>query len=306
MKPRRLFPLPLLVVAAAVTLAAGATATAQSLPPGATVTRAAVTGFAQFDTDLDQGGSFRWAGAAASGEVLRQFTPQLAAGITLRYEYEDWRFSDPAAFGGQAPWGNVHLPQVGASFVFAPAPDWTVVFAPSVEWSYEHGASTRDAINYGAVLIASRRFSPSLTLGAGAAVFRQLDETKVFPFVAINWKINDQWTLSNPLTAGPMGGAGLELTYEVGNGWRSGFGGAYRSFQIRLDRDGPFPGGIGEQRFIPLYARLSRDFGGSSLDLYAAALVNGRLTVKNANGIELARADYETAPALGLTFRHRF
>jgi hypothetical protein len=52
--------------------------------------------------------------------------------------------------------------------------------------------------------------------------------------------------------------------------------------------------------------RLSRDFGASSLDLYAAALVNGRLTVKNANGIELARKDYGTAPALGLRYRHRF
>jgi hypothetical protein len=52
--------------------------------------------------------------------------------------------------------------------------------------------------------------------------------------------------------------------------------------------------------------RLSRDFGASTVDLYAAALVNGRLTVKNANGIEFAREDYETAPGLGLTFRHRF
>ena len=243
---------------------------------------------------------------SVSGEVLRQFTPQLAAGLSLRYEYENWRFSDPRKFGGTAPWGNVNLPQVGASFVYTPAPEWTVLFAPSVEWSYEQGASTSDAINYGAVLVASRRFSPTLTLGAGAAIFRQLDDTKTFPFIAIDWKINDQWTLTNPFSAGPMGGAGLELTYEPGNGWEAGFGGAYRSYQFRLDRDGPVPNGIGEQRFIPLFVRLSRDFGASSVDLYAAALVNGRLTVKNANGIELAREDYGTAPALGLSFRHRF
>jgi hypothetical protein len=152
----------------------------------------------------------------------------------------------------------------------------------------------------------SRRFSPTLTLGAGAAVFRQLDDTKTFPFIAIDWEMNVQWTLTNPFSAGPMGGAGLELTFDPGNGWEAGFGGAYRSYQFRLDRDGPVPDGIGEQRFIPLFVRLSRDFGASSLDLYAAALVNGRLTVKNANGIELASEDYGTAPALGLSFRHRF
>ena len=300
MNPARLLLLPVLA-AASITAAA-----AQSLPPGTVVTRGAVTGFGQFDTDLDSGGSFSWEAIAISGEVLRQFTPQLAAGLSLRYEYENWRFSDPKKFGGRAPWDNVHLPQLGASFVYTPTPEWTVLFAPAVEWSYEQGASTSDAINYGAVLVASHRFSPTLTLGAGAAVFRQLDETKTFPFIAIDWKINDQWTLTNPLPAGPMGGAGLELTYEPGNGWEAGFGGAYRSYQFRLDRDGPVPDGIGEQRFIPLFVRLSRDFGASSVDLYAAALVNGRLTVKNANGIELAREDYGTAPALGLSFRHRF
>jgi hypothetical protein len=299
MTPTRLLLLPLLA-------AASITAAAQGLPPGTVVTRGAITGFGQFDTDLDSGGSFSWEAIAVSGEVLRQFTPQLAAGLSLRYEYENWSFSDPKKFAGRAPWDNVNLPQVGASFVYTPAPDWTVLFAPAVEWSYEQGASTSDAINYGAVLVASRRFSPTLTLGAGAAVFRQLDETKTFPFIAIDWKINDQWTLTNPLPAGPMGGAGLELTYEPGNGWEAGFGGAYRSYQFRLDRNGPVPDGIGEQRFIPLFVRLSRDFGATSVDLYAAALVNGRLTVKNANGIELASEDYGTAPALGLSLRHRF
>lgn len=299
MNSKRLPLLPLLV-------AASFTAAAQGLPPGTVVSRGAISGFGQFDTDLDSGGSFSWEAVSVSGEVLRQFTPQLGAGLSLRYEYENWRFSDPRKFGGTAPWGSVNLPQVGASLVYSPAPEWTVLFAPSVEWSYEQGASTSDAINYGAVLVASRRFSPTLTLGAGAAIFRQLDDTKTFPFIAIDWKINDQWTLTNPFSAGPMGGAGLELTYEPGNGWEAGFGGAYRSYQFRLDRDGPVPNGIGEQRFIPLFVRLSRDFGASSLDLYAAALVNGRLTVKNANGIELAREDYGTAPALGLSFRHRF
>lgn len=303
MNRHRLSPLPLLAAAAT---AFTVTAHAQGLPPGTVVTRGALTGFAQFDTDLDSGGNFRWEAAVASGEVLRQFTPEIAAGLSLRYEYENWHFSDPKAFAGKAPWRNVNLPQVGASFVYSPNAEWSVLVAPSVEWSYEQGASTSDATNYGAVLIASRRFSPSLTLGLGAAVFRQLDDTKTFPFVAIDWKIDDRWTLTNPFSAGPMGGAGLELTYDPGNGWEAGFGGSYRSYQFRLDRNGPVPGGIGEQRFIPLFVRLSRDFGASSVDLYAAALVNGSLTVKNANGIELASEDYATAPALGLSFRHRF
>ena len=38
-------------------------------------------------------------------------------------------------------------------------------------------------------------FSPSLTLGAGAGIVRQLGDTKVFPFVIVPWPIDDRWQL---------------------------------------------------------------------------------------------------------------
>ncbi len=280
---------------------------AQGLPPGTVVGSAALSGIAEFDTDLDRGGSFRWAGGIASASLLRQMTPQLAAGFTLQYDYQSWSFDRPAAFGGIAPWGDVLQPRVGLTFVYAPAADWRVVVSPSVAWAYESGASTGDALEYGAVVVASRVFSPTLTLGIGAAIYRQIDETKTFPFLAIDWKIDDRWRLSNPFPAGPVGGAGLELSYAIAEGWEAGFGGAYRSYQFRLDRSGPVPDGIGENRAIPLFLRLSRNIGkDAQVDLHVAALVNGRLKVKNQDGQDLASDDYATAPALGLTVRYRF
>lgn len=282
-------------------------ALAQGLPPGTTVGSAALTGIAELDTDLDRGGSIRWAGAMASGSLLRQVTPQFAAGVSVQYEYQSWTFDQPAAFGGVAPWGDIMQPRVGLTFSYAPSADWRVVVSPSVAWAYESGASTGDALEYGAVLVASRVFSPRLTLGLGAAIYRQIDETKVFPFLAIDWKIDDRWRLTNPFPAGPVGGAGLELTYALAEQWEAGFGGTYRSYQFRLDRDGPVPGGIGENRAIPLFVRLSRNIGkAAQVDLYVAALVNGQLKVKNQDGQDLASDDYATAPALGLTVRYRF
>ena len=280
---------------------------AQGLPPGTVVGSAALSGIAELETDLDGGGSFKWAGVIASGSLLRQMTPQLAAGITVQYDYQSYSFDRPAAFGGVAPWGDIQQPRVGLNFVYAPTADWRVVLSPSVAWAYESGASTGDALEYGAVVIASRVFSPTLTLGLGAAIYRQIDETKTFPFLAIDWKIDDRWRLSNPFPAGPVGGAGLELSYAFGEGWETGFGGTYRSYQFRLDRAGPVPDGIGENRTIPLFVRLSRNIGrGAQVDFHAAALVNGRLKVKNRDGNDIASDDYETAPTLGLTFRYRF
>jgi hypothetical protein len=284
-----------------------AAAHAQSLPPGTTVGSAALTGITQFDTDLDSGGSFRRSEVVASGELLRQFTPQLAAGLSVRYQFAQWNFDQPKAFGGRAPWGDIQAPQIGATFLYAPSEDWRIVISPTVEWSYEDGASAGDAQIYGAVVIASKVFSPTLTLGVGGAVFRQLYQTKVFPFITVDWRINDQWRLSNPLPAGPAGGAGLELTYKPRDGWETGFGGAYRSTVFRLNDEGAVPGGIGEQTSIPLFLRISHDFTRQTrLDFYAIALVNGKLTVNNPSGDEVFSDKYKTAPALALSLRHRF
>jgi hypothetical protein len=64
----------------------------------------------------------------------------------------------------------------------------------------------------------------------------------------------------------------------------------------------PAGNGIGESNFIPLFLHLSRQRGkGSRIDLYAAALTNGKLAVKNASGNDLTNNGYKTAPAIGLT-----
>lgn len=294
----------------ACTLACSLVATAtmaQALPPGATVSAATLFGVTQFDTDFDSSGSFRRSEVVAKGEVLRQFTPRLAAGLNVSYQFDQWRFDQPHAFGGRAPWGDIQAPQIGATFLYSPAADWRVIVAPSIEWSYEDGASAGDAQVYGAVVMASKVFSPTLTLGLGAAAYRQLYETKVFPFLTIDWQITDQWSLSNPLPAGPAGGAGLELAYEPSEGLEIGVGAAYRSTVFRLKDDGPVPGGIGEATSIPLFLRISRDFSASTrLDFYAIALVNGKLSVKNQIGDDLVTEDYKTGAALALSLRHQF
>ena len=267
----------------------------------------AITGINQFDTALDHGGSFHWTGVQVGASVSRQFTPQLAAGFSLRYDYQDWNWDRPPAFGGRVPWSRLDAPLVGLNLSYAIAPDWRVGFSPSVEWSGESGAKASDSLNYGALLTATRTFSPDLVVGLGVGIFRQIDENKVFPFVVVKWKITDRLRLGNPLQAGPAGGAGLELAYALSDRWEVGGGGSYRSYRFRLKEDGPVPGGIGENRFIPLFARLSYSFGKATrADFYAAGFVNGKLAVSNAGGKEIYSDEYASAPAIGLTLSHRF
>ncbi len=289
------------------TLVAASTALAQSAAPGDTTASAALTGLTQFNTDLDSGGKFHWGAGLASGAVTRQFTPDLAVGLTLRYEYQEWKWEQPTAFGGAGPWSKLNAPAVGLAISYAVASDWRLGFNPIVEWSGEAGANASDSLSYGAVLSATKIFSPDLVFGIGAGVFRQIDETKVFPFLVVNWKINDRLRLNNPLQAGPAGGAGLELAYTLTDRWEVAGGGSYRSYRFRLKDDGPVPGGIGESKFYPVFARLSYTFGPKTrADFYAAAMLGGQLRVANAAGNDVYSDDYGVAPAMGLTISHRF
>ncbi|MEO8344951.1 MAG: hypothetical protein ABI607_04575 [Betaproteobacteria bacterium] len=280
---------------------------AQGLPPGTTVSDASLSALFLFDTGLDSGGNFSWGSARAAGTLLRQFTPQWAAGIAISYEYQNWTFNDPVAFGGTSPWSDINRPRVAATFLYRPAEDWVLALIPSVGWSFERGASTSDALEYGAVVTAAKIFSPRLTLGLGAAVFHQIYQTKAFPFPVIDWQIDEHWKITNPFEAGPAGGAGVEVVYAFNDRWELAGGGSYRSYVFRLSKDGPVGNGIGENNFVPVFLRATYNAArGTRLDFYVAALTGGKLTVKNALGNDLTNDSYKTAPALGMTLQSRF
>jgi hypothetical protein len=108
-----------------------------------------------------------------------------------------------------------------------------------------------------------------------------------------------------PVPGGSCGRCGSGTDLRFGNGWDTGLGGSYRSYVFRLADAGP--AGIGENNFVARFLRLSRQLGkGTQIDLYAAALTNGKLTVKNASGNDLTNDAYKTAPAIGLTFQTHF
>lgn len=280
---------------------------AQPMAPGATQTRFSVTGLTQFKTDLDGGGDFNWSGFNARLGVDRQFSPALALGVNVKYGYEDWSWSAPAAFGAQAPWGSISTPGLGLSVTYAPTATLRLGVRPSIEWAGEEGVGTDSSALYGAVFSATNTFSNDLTLGLGAGVFREFGENKVFPFLAVNWKINDDWTLKNPLPAGPAGGAGLELAYEISPRWTLSAGGAYRSYRFRLNNSGPYAGGVGQHRLIPIFARVNYAFTPkTSLDLYAVASAGGNVQVESADGLQTLNSGYDTGIGLAINLSHRF
>ncbi|HSQ99751.1 MAG TPA: hypothetical protein VLM36_07525 [Sphingomicrobium sp.] len=289
---------------AAATLAPNAAA--QRAAPGTVTTTAAVSGVGTFNTGLDGPGSFRYAGVIASGSITKQIDAQWSVGINAGYTYENWSFDTPTAFGPEAPWGSINRPSVGFNVAYQAGPDLGFFVAPQFEWDYESGASG-NRNNFGAVVGATKVFSRELVLGLGAGIFRQIDNNKVFPFLIVNWQIDDKWKLTNPFRAGPAGGAGLELVYRIDDQWEAAGGGTYRDYRFRLKDSGPNANGIGQNQGVPLFARLSRTLAPKvRLDLYAGAVVGGTLKLRDPSGNTRVAQDYGAAPFLALTVAGEF
>jgi hypothetical protein len=265
----------------------------------ASVTLSALT---QLNTHIDQGGRFRWSAADVAASFSRQFSAEASAGISARYVSEHWSFTTPTAFGPMAPWTTVERPSIGLNVGYNLGEDLSLFVAPQFEWAYASGGSAADALNYGAVVGVTQVFSPKLFVGLGLGAFRQIDRNQYFPFIIVNWQITDTLRLSNPLQAGPAGGAGLELAYSDSETWEFAAGAAYRDYRFRLRSDGPIPGGLGQNQGAPVFARLTRKFGPiGQIDLYAGWVVGGKLRVLDSTGATLQSSGYGAAPLLALS-----
>ena len=77
--------------------------------------------------------------------------------------------------------------------------------------------------------------------------------------------------------------------------------------RFRLSQTGPVPDGVGQERTVPVFLRVTRSFGEqASLHLFLGALVAGQLRVENSSGDRLQEEDFDPAPFVGLTFTARF
>jgi hypothetical protein len=266
-----------------------------------------VTPVYQGNTDLDRGGDFSVGGVILRGGVSYDFGGGNRAGITLNYDYLDFSFSTPSSLGLRPPWGTVQRYGVTLPLSFDVGDGWSVGAAPSVDWFRENGADSGDSLTWGALVSGTKRFEDGNRLGLGVGVFDGIEKTSLFPFLIVDWRLGDRWRVINPLPSGPTGPAGLELDYEFDGGWTTGVGAAWRVLRFRLSDTGPTPNGIGEERGVPIFLRVTRNFNDQmALHLYGGVVAGGELRLENSSGGLLREDDFDPAPLVGATFIGRF
>ncbi len=274
---------------------------------GATFSVAA-TAFHQPGADIDGGGEFTLSSGLFRLGVKLPISPTTVIGLTIKYDVDDYDFSGLTEFGGLDPWNDVRRFGVGIPIITHLGKSWSLGLSPSIDWLREDGADGSDSLTYGSPVFAFKSFAKQKRLGLGAGVFRNVEgEFGAIPFIAVDWRFNEHWRLSNPFQADVLGPAGLELSYTINDHWDIGGGGVYRIFRFRLDDKGVAPGGIGENKGIATFLRLNRSGkSGLGVDIYIGAMVGGELELENADGHNLASSDYSTAPFIAITFGGEF
>jgi len=296
------------LAAAGLVLALCAPVFAQAPTPGGwTITLDG--GFAvQPEADLD--------GGAGAYELHRTF---YAAGVDYRWNYRnsvglslgggetDYDFRDDAGDAVDGPWDEIDDLRLSLPMRFGLGQTSTMFAIPTLRYNGESDARSGDSQTWGLLGGVAWRLGEDLTIGPGLGAFSRLEgSTRLFPILLIDWNFSERWSLSTGSGLASSQGPGLTLGYRLSEQWRLGLAGRYEEVQFRLGGDSAAPGGVGEDRALPLvFTAAWQPADSVRLGVFAGVEFGGRLTLFDAAGRTLERRDYDTVPVFGATFEFR-
>lgn len=263
----------------------------------------------QFDSDLDEGGSYKVSRFNIQVGQGYAWNPRTSISLALSYSNDGYFFSKGTGSGisGVNPWDTVHSVSISAPMRLGMTDEWSALFIPSFRSTAESGAEFNDTVTGGAFGGVAYRFGDRLTLGPGIGVITQLEESaSVFPVLIINWKITDRISFETGRGLAATLGPGLSLNYRASQQWNFAIGGRYEKLRFRLDRHGKIPNGIGEDKAIPLFVNCTYRFNPrATLSLVGGVELDNELQVEDADGNRIAKKSGGPALFGGMTFNLR-
>lgn len=261
----------------------------------------------QFDTDLDEGGSYNAKRFTIQAGHGYSWDPRTNVSLALGYSYDGYSFSQGTGIAAFTPWEDIHSLSLGVPMRKGFGEDWSAFLIPSVRSTGESGSSFDETITGGVLTGFAYRFGERLTLGPGIGIVSQLeDSATVFPVIIINWKITDNLSLETGRGLGATLGPGLTLNYQASKQWNFAIGGRYETLRFRLDKDGAVPNGVGEDKSFPLFASCSYSISPKTdVSLVGGIEFGGELVLEDSDGNRVKKESSDPGGFLGFTFRIR-
>ncbi len=175
---------------------------------------------------------------------------------------------------------------------------WAWFFGGGVDASFETDADIGKSFTGGLVGGVNYAVNENLKLGGGLAVRSRLEDSGLFlPIVSVDWKLSDQWTLSN---SNELNSTGVALSFAANEKLTLSLHAAYQGRAYRLDDEGPVPEGVGRDSRIPVWVQARYAFTPrATASLAAGVLAWQEYTVLDQDGNELDQQEAEWTPFLG-------
>ncbi len=262
----------------------------------------------QFNSNLDDGGNFSSTRFFIQGGPTYSPAPRRSISLAVGYGHDGYDFSDGKALSPSPPWSDIHSLRFSVPVRWGLDDAWSVIAVPTIRFTAENGADWDEAATGGGFAGFSYRFSDRLSLGPGIGILDQLEESaSVFPILVIRWKITDQLSLGTGGGLAATLGPGLSLNWQPSAKWDFMLGGRYEKLRFRLDKNGPNPGGIGEDSSFPLIFGATYKFDHKSrISVIGGLELGGELRLEDEEGRLMNKDNYDPAGFLGITFYHRF
>jgi hypothetical protein len=262
----------------------------------------------QFDTDIDDGGSFNAERLFIQGGVTHAPDYRRSVSFALGYGLDGYDFSGDTGFAALRPWENINAYRVSMPVRWGFDKAWTVFAIPTLRFVAESGAELEDAMQGGGFAGISYRFGDRLTIGPGIGVMSEIeDSATVFPVLIIKWKMTDRLSLETGRGLGATLGPGLVLGWKVSDKWNLSIGGRYEKLRFRLDDKGIAPNGIGQDRTFPVFGGIGYSFSRrAQMSLLGGVELGGELKLENENGGPIAEENYGAGGFAGVAFNLLF
>ena len=262
----------------------------------------------QFDTDIDNGGSFSVNRLFIQGGPTYTTEGGTSLSLALGYGLDEYDFSGDSGFGSRQPWEDIHTLRLSIPLRWQVSEKWSGFASPTLRFSGESGADFSDSITGGAFVGFSYRYSDRLSFGPGIGVLTQLeDNISVIPILVINWKMTETLSLTTGRGIGATLGPGLTLKWQPSRAWAFSLGGRYESRRFRLADNGTHPNGIGEDRSFPIFGGIEYSFTPMvRISAVCGVEVGGELRLEDEGGDTIIEEDHDPAGVLGFAFSARF
>ena len=257
-----------------------------------------------FETDLDDGESFSVNRYYIEGGMTYLIRRDRMISLSVGYGQDDYNFSGTAS----APWNNIDNYRASLFTRWGMDNGWAWFASASIRSYGETGANMSDALSSAGFGGASYTFSDKLTLGPGLGVFERIeDRPLVIPILIVNWDITEKLSLGTGGGLAATAGPGLTLDYKATKHWNLTLSGRYENKRFRLDDDGPAPGGIGEDRNIPVLGSIRYMlYPGTHITGIMGYNFDGEFRLEDAGGSYLDDQSYDSSFFAGLTIGIRF